>query len=158
MPFRFLARVVLLSLVLFVPASISAQLQQQPELHTASPDELAVVKVLLRQQDAWNRGDLDSFAKGYKDSPDIIFISREVSRGYTGMVEAYKRDYPNKAAMGTLTYSDLEAHVLDAKYAVVLGKYHLERDKKEGGNADGIFSLLFEKTAQGWKIILDHTS
>jgi len=74
------------------------------------------------------------------------------------MVEEYKRDYPNRAAMGTLTYSDLEVHVLDEKYAVVIGKYHLDRDKKEGGNADGLFSLLFEKTDQGWKIIMDHTT
>ena len=158
MLFRSLVRAVSLSLVLFAPFALCAQLAEESPLHTASQQELDIVKVLLKQQDAWNRGNIDSFAQGYKNSPDIIFLTRQISRGYAGMVEEYKRDYPNKAAMGTLTYSDLEVHVLDEKYAVVIGKYHLDRDKKEGGNADGLFSLLFEKTDQGWKIIMDHTT
>jgi len=158
MRFRSSVRAVSLVLVLLAPIALRAQLAEQPQLHTASQQELDVIKVLLKQQDAWNRGDLDSFAQGYKNSPDIIFLTRQISRGYAGMVEEYKRDYPNRAAMGTLTYSDLEVHVLDEKYAVVIGKYHLDRDKKEGGNADGLFSLLFEKTDQGWKIIMDHTT
>ena len=37
-------------------------------------------------------------------------------------------------------------------------KYHLDRSKKEGGPADGMFSLVLEKTDQGWKIVLDHTT
>jgi ketosteroid isomerase-like protein len=49
-------------------------------------------------------------------------------------------------------------HPLDERFAVVIGKYHLERGKKEGGNADGIFSLVLEKTDKGWKIIVDHTT
>ena len=74
------------------------------------------------------------------------------------MVDAYRRDYPNRAAMGTLSFSELEAHPLDERFAVVIGRYHLERGKKEGGNADGIFSLVLEKTDKGWKIIVDHTT
>jgi len=42
--------------------------------------------------------------------------------------------------------------------AVCLGKYHLERAKKEGGGADGTFSMVLEKTGDGWKIVLDHTT
>ena len=158
MLFRSLVRAVSLSLVLLAPVALRAQLAPESPLHTASQQELDIVKVLLKQQDAWNHGNIDSFAQGYKNSPDIIFLTRQISRGYAGMVEEYKRDYPNKAAMGTLTYSELEVHVLDEKYAVVIGKYHLDRGKKEGGNADGLFSLLFEKTDQGWKIIMDHTT
>jgi uncharacterized protein (TIGR02246 family) len=127
-------------------------------LKTATQEELDVVKVLLAQEAAWNRGDLDTFAKGYKDSPDTLFVTKQISRGYAGMVEAYKRDYPNKAVMGTLAFSELEVHPLDERFAVVLGKYHLERGKKEGGNTEGMFSLVFEKTDDGWKIIIDHTT
>lgn len=158
MLFRFTIRAVLLSLALLAPFMLHAQLAEESPLHMASQQELDVIKVLLKQEAAWNRGDIDSFAQGYKNSPDIIFLSRQVSRGYAGMVEEYKRDYPNKAAMGTLTYSELEAHILDEKYALVVGRYHLDRGKKEGGNADGLFSLLFEKTDKGWKIIVDHTT
>jgi uncharacterized protein (TIGR02246 family) len=141
--------------VLLVLASVSAHSQ---ELKPASPEELGVVKVLLAQEAAWNRGDLEAFAKGYKDSPDTLFVTKQISRGYAGMLESYKRDYPNKAVMGTLTFSELEVHPLDEKFAVVLGKYHLERGKKDGGNTEGMFSLVFEKTDDGWKIIIDHTT
>lgn len=155
---RSFIRIVSLSVVLCAPLGLRAQLAPESPLHTASQQELDIVKVLLKQESAWNHGDIDSFAKGYKDSPNIIFMSRQVSRGYAGMVDEYKRDYPTKASMGTLTYSDIEVHALDEKYAVVIGSYHLERGKKEGGNADGLFSLVFEKTEQGWKIIVDHTT
>jgi ketosteroid isomerase-like protein len=60
--------------------------------------------------------------------------------------------------MGTLTFSELEAHSLGDSYAVCVGRYHLDRAKKDGGSADGMFSLVLEKTDDGWKIILDHTT
>jgi uncharacterized protein (TIGR02246 family) len=144
-----------LGIVLLLPTILLAQ---DTPLHTASQQELDVIKVLLKQEAAWNHGDLDTFAQGYKDSPDTLFITRQISRGYSGLLDAYKRDYPNKATMGTLTFSELEVHPLDESYAVVIGKYHLDRSKKDGGNAEGIFSLVFEKTDKGWKIIIDHTT
>ena len=60
--------------------------------------------------------------------------------------------------MGTLAFSELEVHPLGESFAICIGKYHLERAKKEGGAADGIFSLVLEKTSEGWKIVLDHTT
>ena len=131
---------------------------QDAQLKTATQQELDVIKVLLAQEASWNRGDLEGFTQGYKNSPDTLFITRQVFRGVDGMIEEYRHNYPNRAAMGTLGYSELEVHPLDEKFAVVIGKYHLERNKKEGGNADGIFSLVFEKTDKGWKIIVDHTT
>ncbi len=144
-----------LSLLMTVP---SLRAQAPPPLHTATQQELDVVKVLLKQESAWNRGDLDSFAQGYKDSPDTLFITRQVSRGFSGMLQEYHQNYPTRAAMGTLGFSELEVHKLDETFAVCLGKYHLERSKKDGGNADGVFSLVFEKTEKGWKIVVDHTT
>jgi uncharacterized protein (TIGR02246 family) len=128
------------------------------QLTTASREQLDVVKVLLAQEAAWNRGDLEGFAQSYKDAPDILFITNVVNRGFAGMVDAYRRDYPNRAAMGTLSFSDLEVRPLDEHFAVVIGKYHLERTKKDGGNGDGMFSLVLEKTDKGWKIVVDHTT
>ena len=123
------------------------------------PDEAADIRVVLDKQTAdWNRGDLNAFATGYKNSPDILFIGETVRRGYQGMIESYRKNYPNKAAMGVLTFSNLEVHPLDAHFATVIGNFHLERKAAGGGNADGFYSLVLEKTAAGWKIVLDHTT
>jgi ketosteroid isomerase-like protein len=149
----------LLATVLFTllaPALLPAQ--EPNPLHTASRQELNIIKVLVAQENAWNKGDLAGFTSSFKDSPDTLFITHQLFRGFAGLLDEYKHDYPNKAAMGTLTYSDLEVHPLDENFAVVVGKYHLERTKKDGGSADGLFSLVFENTDNGWKIVVDHTT
>ena len=60
--------------------------------------------------------------------------------------------------MGNLSFSDLEVRTLDENFAIVVGKYRLDRSKKDGGSAGGLFSLVLEKTDKGWKIIIDHTT
>jgi ketosteroid isomerase-like protein len=149
-------RIAALVFALVAPALLPAQ--EPDPLHTATRQELNIVKVLIAQENAWNKGDLAAFASGYKNSPDTLFVTHQVFRGFAGLLDEYKHDYPSKAAMGTLTYSDLEVHPLDENFAIVLGKYRLERSKKDGGNAEGLFSLVFENTDNGWKIVLDHTT
>jgi ketosteroid isomerase-like protein len=148
-----------LACILFGPCSSTAR-AQPPEnpLHTASRVELDVVKVLVAQEKAWNAGDLEGYLKGYKDSPDTLFIGRQVSKGYAQILDDYRHNYSTRASMGTLTFSELEVHPLSDTFSVCLGKYHLDRSKKEGGPADGMFSLVLEKTGDGWKIVLDHTT
>lgn len=150
------AAVLLLATTFFVaPFGRSQDLQA---LTTASREQLDVVKVMLNQQAAWNHGDIAAFAESYKDAPDTLMVTHQISHGFAGLLEEYKHDYPTKAAMGTLTFSELEARALDASFAIVVGKYHLERAKKEGGNTEGVFSVVLEKTEKGWKIVLDHTT
>lgn len=127
-------------------------------LRTLSRDELDVVKVLTAQEDAWNRGDLQAYATAYKNSPNDLFISQQVTHGYDAWLFDTQHTYANRAVMGTLSFSAIEPHLLDAHYAVVVGQYHLDRTRKAGGPADGIFSLVLEKTEQGWKIVVDHTT
>ena len=113
---------------------------------------------MLFRSTAWNRGDIDGFAEGFKNSTDTLFINSQIQRGYSSMVASYHRDYPTRDAMGQLTFSELEVHPIDEKVATCIGRYRLERGKKNGGNAEGIFSMIFEKTEQGWKIVVDHTT
>jgi uncharacterized protein (TIGR02246 family) len=153
---RFRVSAIFLALTFFAAPSVRSQDLQA--LTTASRQQLDVVKVLLAQQDAWNHGNIDGFAQTFKDAPDTLVVTRQISHGFAGLMEEYRHDYPTKAAMGTLTYSELEARPLNDQFAVVVGKYHLERGKKEGGNAEGLFSMVLEKTDKGWKIILDHTT
>jgi ketosteroid isomerase-like protein len=146
-----------LAVILTVGLSAQAQTADDP-LHMASRQELDVIKVILAQEKAWNAGDLTGYVKGYKDSPETLFIGRQVSKGYAEILSEYKRDYPSPSSMGTLGFSELEVHPLSDTFAVCIGKFHLDRSKKEGGPADGMFSLVFEKTDQGWKIVVDHTT
>jgi ketosteroid isomerase-like protein len=130
-----------------------------PVAALAQADPSAAIKAVLAKQVVdWNKGDLDAFAKGYKDSPDILFMGNPVSHGYAGMVAKYKKNYSNHDQMGVLSFSELEVQPLDARFATVTGKFHLERTAAGGGNADGYYLLVFEKTAAGWKCIRDSTT
>jgi ketosteroid isomerase-like protein len=126
-------------------------------LFAASP-EADIRKVLDDQTAAWNRGDIPTFMTGYENSPDTTFVGKDVSKGYTSVLERYKKNYPTKDRMGTLRFSDLEVRLLGSGHACVIGRFHLDREKDSGGEASGIFTLIFRKTPAGWKIIVDHTS
>jgi ketosteroid isomerase-like protein len=133
-----------------------AQTENNPQ-HTTTRQELDIVKVVLDQEKEWNDGDLAAYLRGFKDSPDTIFIGKEISHGSAQILSDYKRIYPTRESMGTLAFSDLEVHPLDERFAVCTGRYQLDRGKKMGGVATGLFSLVLEKTNAGWKIVVDHT-
>ncbi len=52
-------------------------------------------------------------------------------------------------------FLDLEFRFLGPDAALVLGKWHLQREKDELG---GVFTLVWQRFPEGWKIIHDHTS
>jgi Domain of unknown function (DUF4440) len=140
----------LLAVMLFVLAPVLFA-------QTASPAP-AIRAVLDKQVVDWNRGDIETFATGYKNSPDILFIGSKISRGYAQMLDTYRKGYSTKEKMGTLSFTWLEVQPLDDRFATVTGNFHLERTAAGGGNADGHFLLVFEKTPAGWKIIRDDTT
>ena len=127
-------------------------------------DEIAIKAALTAQAAAWNRGDIPTFMQTYDDSPETTFVGAEVSKGYGPILERYKTNYANREQMGTLTFSNVEVRLLTsscgaAEYAVVTGNFHLERTTAGAAKKnDGIFSLVWHKGPQGWKIVLDHTS
>ena len=121
-------------------------------------EEVAIRKVLDDQVIAWNRSDIDEFMKGYENSKDITFVGKTVSRGYDAVLARYHRDYGDKAKMGKLRFDDIEVKMLDAKVALILGRYTLERSAVGGGPATGRYTLIAKKTRAGWKLIHDHTS
>jgi uncharacterized protein (TIGR02246 family) len=119
---------------------------------------VAIQRVLEDQVAAWNRGDVEAFMRGYKDAADTTFIGKSIAQGYAPILERYKKTYATRDAMGTLDFSEIHVRELGENYAVVTGKFNLARTGAGGGDASGIFSLIWEKTPAGWKIILDHTS
>jgi uncharacterized protein (TIGR02246 family) len=131
---------------------------------TTGDDATAIRNVLTQQQAAWNRGDVENFMHGYKDAPDTTFVGSSVRKGYRVILADYRKHYANKEQMGRLTFSGIEVRPLPeasgaVRYALVTGHFHLDRSAHgEAAQDDGVFSLLWEKTADGWKIIVDHTS
>ncbi len=137
----------------FVAAQRPAQAQSSGE---RVADREAIGAVLRAQESAWNRGDVDVFLEGYWHSPELTFSgSSGVARGWDGVLARYKKNYPDRAAMGQLNFSDPEFRFLGPDAALVLGKWHLQREKDELG---GVFTLVWQRFPGGWKIIHDHTS
>jgi uncharacterized protein (TIGR02246 family) len=118
----------------------------------------AIRKVLDDQMAAWNRGDIDTFMIGYDNSPKTAFIGSSIQHGWENVRSNYHQRYPTADAMGKLDFSGIEVTLLGGDYANVVGKFHLARTPQGGGDASGVFTLLFHKTPRGWRIIQDHTS
>jgi len=126
-------------------------------LLAASP-EVEIRRVMDDQVAAWNRGDIPGFMEGYDKSESTTFVGATVTKGHAQVLTNYKKRYPTRENMGTLKFSDLEIRPLGPDYAAVIGKFHLDRSAPAGGESSGIFTLVFHRTSQGWKVILDHTS
>ena len=138
-------RFLLLLLLLSVPA-------------LAETPSQAVQQVLEKQQDAWNRHDLDSFMTGYWNSPDLTFFSgAKQSTGWQATLDRYRKTYQSEGReMGKLEFSDLKIEQLGKEAVFVRGAWHLTMS--DGKTPHGLFTLVFRKFPDGWKIIHDHTS
>jgi uncharacterized protein (TIGR02246 family) len=128
-------------------------------------EEAAIRAVMDAQVAAWNRGDIPAFMTSYEDSPETTFVgATSVNKGFAPILERYKKGYANKDQMGTLSFKELDVRLLPgssgvSEYAVVTGKFHLDRTAKgTAAKDDGIFSLVWHKGQGGWKIVLDHTA
>jgi beta-aspartyl-peptidase (threonine type) len=129
-------------------------------LAASGPDNSAdksVRAVLDAQAAAWNKGDLEAFMEGYWRSPKLSFSSgADVTRGWDETLARYKKKYQSGGAeMGKLTFSDLEVESLGPDSALVRGHWQLVRTKDKPG---GVFTLIFRKLPEGWRIVHDHTS
>jgi beta-aspartyl-peptidase (threonine type) len=124
----------------------------------ARADDAADIKKVLNEQvAAWNRGDLAGFMKGYWNSKDLTFVSgKDVTRGWQETLDRYKKRYQSEGKeMGKLAFSDVEVRELAPGVALVTGKWELKLSKETIG---GRYSLVFQKLADGWRIVHDHTS
>jgi len=132
--------------------SISAHSQDSP----AAPAEIALV--LETQQSAWNRGDLESFMSGYWNSPDLTFFSgTHESKGWQAALDRYKKNYQGAGhEMGKLEFTNLRIDMLGPDAAFVRGEFHLTMS--DGKTPHGLFTLIFRKFPDGWKIVHDHSA
>ena len=132
--------------------------QTHGQLYTASREQLDVTKVVIAQEHTWNSGDLDGYIALYKDADDTEAILNGPVHGLANIRSAYHATFPNKEAMGTLEQSSVEVRELGPNFALALGHYRLSRSRKNGGDAEGVFTEIFEKTEQGWKLIFSENT
>jgi ketosteroid isomerase-like protein len=137
-----------------VKSHVEAGARPGDKLRDGDPEVIA--KILTSQQDAWNRGDIEAFLEGYWHSPDVSFSgSSGMTRGFQAVRERYHKNYADRAAMGELDFSQLEFRRLGPNAELVLGHWHLKREK---GDVGGVFTLVFQRFPDGWRIVHDHTS
>ena len=127
-------------------------------VHAQTTDEEAITRLLTAQAAAWNQGDIGAFMDSYEKSGDTAYVGAEPVKGYNAILARYRNRYPDRAAMGHLSFSDLDVRIVAPNVAIVVGRFALARAPEAGGPASGIFTLVARKSGTAWKIIHDHTS
>lgn len=137
-------------MLLFVISALGGQAQSQA-------DEKEILAILARQETDWNRGDIPSFMVGYWESDSLSFTgAKGVTYGYRPVFENYLKRYPDRAAMGTLTFTVKRFFFLGEGVAQMIGNFRLQRPSV--GDAEGYFTLIWKKIDGKWVITSDHTS
>jgi len=115
-----------------------------------------ILNLLEDQRQAWNRGDIKEYMQGYDQSDSLLFVGKSGPQyGWNNTLNNYKKSYPDKSAMGYLSFDIKEIKIISADHAFVLGSWHLKREKDE---PKGYFTLLVKKIRGEWKVIADHSS
>jgi ketosteroid isomerase-like protein len=120
--------------------------------------EAEIRAVLDAQVADWNAKRLEGFMEGYWRSPELTFFSggRKLA-GWEATLERYRRTYQAEGReMGRLAFSDLDITLLSETAAVVRGRWELTMP--DGAKPGGLYTLIFRRLNQGWKIVHDHTS
>ncbi len=119
----------------------------------------AMEAVIRTQESAWNHGDIERFvSEGYLRSPSLTFYSGgEVSRGFDSLIDRYKKRYTEGGReMGHLSFTEVETLLLGPDSGIVRGRWGLEFQKEPA--VGGLFTLVMQRTSDGWRIVHDHTS
>lgn len=115
-----------------------------------------ILKVLENQRLAWNDGNLEQYMMGYWKDDSLLFVGKRGPQyGWQKTFDNYKKSYPDKSAMGKLTFNILKVELYTSDYAFVLGEWILDREKDQ---PRGFFTLQMKKINGEWKVIADHSS
>ena len=125
-------------------------------LSAQNKDEQTIRSILADQTVQWNKGDIDAFMKGYWNNDSLLFVGKNgPTYGYQKTLSNYKKNYPDAAAMGKLSFEILKVQRLSPDCYFVLGKWALTRSI---GNVGGAYTLIFRKINRQWVIVSDHSS
>ncbi|HLA78464.1 MAG TPA: SgcJ/EcaC family oxidoreductase [Vicinamibacteria bacterium] len=136
------------------------------QLRDETEAKRAVAALLTTQAEAWTTGDLHAFCAVYAD--DALFISPSgQTRGRQAVLERYRKRYPDRAAMGTLTLEVIEMRPLSGVEVTpqgdavpghvhglsVAARWTLRYPEKE--TATGLTLLVLRRDGKAWRIVQD---
>jgi hypothetical protein len=161
--------VLLGAVYLILCLKIQAQSQKPVQLPPSKPKELAkilpnplherkklILKVLEKQTEDWNKGNLTEFLDGYWKSDTLRMVTnRGVTYGFEKIAATWKKNFPDSTFMGKLDYDVIHVELIGETDAMVTGKWLLKVEKKFKG---GYFTFLIRKLKGRWVIVADHTS
>ncbi len=116
-------------------------------------DKEAILSVMKAQEIAWSNNDLEEFMEGYWKSDSLKFYGASgLTRGWQQTLDNYKLGYPTKEHSGTLTFKVNDVSAIESNSYWVMGEYFLKRNV---GDANGFFIIIFKKIDEEWKIVGD---
>lgn len=118
-------------------------------------EENAIRALLMGQQKAWNDGNIEEFMEGYWKSDSLMFVGSKITQGWDSTIARYRKTYPDRDAMGQLTFTFYNFKFIGNNACLVTGRFHLKRIADE---PTGMFTLLLRKEDDKWMIVYDHTS
>ena len=141
----------------FLITTVFTAIGQEKEVSSSYQTSIEeITKMLNQDAKYWSEGNLEAFMESYIKSDSLVFIgSRGLTYGWQQTLDNYKKGYPTKDHMGTLSFDLLEFKELAKDVFFVIGKYNLKRTV---GDASGHFSIILKKIDGKWKIIADHSS
>jgi uncharacterized protein (TIGR02246 family) len=116
----------------------------------------AILELIQRMQDAWNRGDFRGYMQGFKN-PGVIFVSGgRFQAGWQGTLDHYIHEYGSSpTTRGTLRFYDIQIELLAPDAAQLISRYELLRPQHP---QYGINTRLMRKIDGHWVIALNHVS
>lgn len=105
--------------------------------------------------DAWNRADLDAHVAAYADS--AVFMAPGPVAGRERIRASLARGFWRDGRPAQqLRYEALDVRPLGARHALMTGRFVLHG----GGRPErsGWFTLVWERTDAGWRIVHDHSA
>lgn len=119
-------------------------------------DAAAIKDVFDTTAAGWNRGELPVYLSAYVDSATAMG-STGLVRGVGGIEGQMKAGFWRTGRpLQVLSYDHLEIRPIGPDQAIATGQYILTGGGRP--NRTGWFSTIWVRTAQGWRMVHDHSS
>jgi beta-aspartyl-peptidase (threonine type) len=138
------------ALLFVVPLVLSPQLS-----FDSQKIQNEIQTILNRQLELWNETNIDGFMEFYWKSEHLTFQSgNKRLQGWEQLLSMYKKSYSGENT-GQLEFKDISIKALSHNHAYVLGRWKVIQ---KASSKEGLFTLIFKRMPEGWRVIHDHTS